>query len=87
MTTAPGFVVDTSQTAGFLGRRWRGEAPLSRLYWRDMLIVGSFINLFTGFIALMVAAQGGELWVAATVHFATLPLVQHLFCNFKQCNL
>ncbi|MCM2342259.1 hypothetical protein [Rhodoferax sp.] len=38
-----------------------------------MLIVGSVINLFTGFMALMIAAQGGELWVAAMVHFATLP--------------
>ncbi|OGB42228.1 MAG: hypothetical protein A2461_01565, partial [Burkholderiales bacterium RIFOXYC2_FULL_59_8] len=52
---------------------WRGETTLIKLYWRDMLIVGSVINLFTGFIALMIAAQGGELWVAATVHFATLP--------------
>lgn len=73
MTTAPGFVVETSKPSGFLGRRWRGEAPLSQLYWRDMMIAGSVINLFTGFIALMIAAQGAYLWVAATVHFATLP--------------
>lgn len=25
------------------------------------------------FTALMIAAQGGELWIAATVHFVTLP--------------
>lgn len=61
------------QTAGFIGKRWRGEASLSHLFWRDMLTVGTLINLFTGFIALMIAAQGGELWVAAAVHFATLP--------------
>lgn len=73
MTSAPGLVVDKSQTAGFWCRRWRGEAPLNRLYWHDMLIVGSFINLFTTFLALMIAAQVGALWVAATVHFATLP--------------
>ena len=73
MTTAPEFAVDTSQAAGYFGSRWRGEAYLSQLYWRDMMIVGSVINLFTGFMALMIAAQGGELWVAATVHFATLP--------------
>ena len=73
MTTAPGFVVKTSQAAGYFGSRWRGEMNLSKLYWRDMMIVGGVINLFTGFIALMIAAQGGELWVAAMVHFATLP--------------
>ena len=58
---------------GYLGRRWRGETSLTRLYWRDMLGIGSLINLLTGFIALMIAAQGGELWVAAVVHFACLP--------------
>lgn len=61
------------QTASFIGKRWRGEASLSTLYWRDILMVGSVINLLTGFVALMIAAQGGEFWVAATVHFATLP--------------
>lgn len=65
--------MDKPQTANFYGERWRGQVPLSQLFWRDMLIVGSVINLFTGFIALMIAAQGSELWVAATVHFATLP--------------
>lgn len=59
--------------AGFFGSRWRGEALPNRVYWRDMLLVGSLINLFTGFVALMFAAQGGALWIAAGVHFATLP--------------
>jgi hypothetical protein len=65
--------VDKPQTASFIGKRWRGESSLSRLYWRDMLIVGSAINLLTGFLALMIAALGGDLWVAAVVHFASLP--------------
>ena len=60
--------------ASFFGKRWRGETSLSQLYWRDMLIIGSVLNLFTGFIALMIAAQGGELWVAVMVHFSTLPI-------------
>ena len=59
--------------AGYLSRRWRGEAPLSRLYWRDMLAVGSFFNLLTGFIALMLLAKGVDSVVAATVHFVMLP--------------
>ena len=46
---------------------------MRQLYWRDILLVGSVINLFTGFVALMIAAQGGNLWVAAAVHFASLP--------------
>lgn len=59
--------------AGFIGSRWRGETSAAVLYWRDMLIVGSVLNLFTGFAALMLAAQGVDLLIAAAVHFALLP--------------
>ena len=73
MTTAPSLLAGKLQIAGFFGRRWHGEVPLRKLYWFDMLIVGSVINLYFGFIALMIAAKGGALWVAAVVHFAVLP--------------
>lgn len=56
-----------------MGARWRGQAPLNTLFWRDMLIVGTFINLLASFIALMIAAQGGDPIVAALVHFGCLP--------------
>ena len=59
--------------ASFIGSRWRGETSLAVLYWRDMLSVGSLINLSTSFGALMLAAQGVDLWIAAGVHFAVLP--------------
>jgi hypothetical protein len=65
--------VRNPRAAGFIASRWRGETSLSVLYWRDMLAVGSIINLFTGFAALMLAAQGVHLLIAATVHFAVLP--------------
>lgn len=65
--------MDKPLNAGFFGSRWGGQALPSRLFWRDMMLVGSLINLVTGFVALMIAAQGGEFWIAAIVHFATLP--------------
>ena len=61
------------QAAGFIGSRWRGKTSLAVLYWRDMLVIGSLINLFTGFFALMLAAQGVNLLIAATMHFVALP--------------
>ena len=61
------------RAAGFIGSRWRGEASASVVYWRDMLAVGSLINLFAGFAALMLAAQGTDIVIAAAVHFALLP--------------
>jgi hypothetical protein len=53
--------------------RWRGETALAQLYWRDIMTVGSFINLLAGFAALMLAAQGVNLVIVAGVHFALLP--------------
>ena len=57
----------------FFRSRWRGEAMAGTLFWRDMMFVGSFVNLLTGFVALMLVAQGAVLWLAAVVHFAFLP--------------
>lgn len=62
-----------AQSAGFFRSRWRGEAVLGTLFLRDVLLVGSFLNLLTGFVALMLVAQGAALWLAAVVHFACVP--------------
>jgi hypothetical protein len=62
-----------ARNAGFMRSRWCGEAALGTLFWRDMLLVGTFINLLTGFVALMLVAQGAAHWLAATVHFACVP--------------
>ena len=43
------------------------------MYWRDILAVGTLINLVTGFAALMLAAQGTDIVIAALMHFAPLP--------------
>ena len=61
------------RTAGFFSSRWRGEALAAVVYWRDILAVGTLINLVTGFAALMLAAQGTDIVIAALMHFAPLP--------------
>ena len=61
----------------FFSRRWRGDVPLSRVFWGDMLGVGTFINLLASVIALILAARGVDLWIAAALHFS--PLAYNLF--------
>lgn len=56
----------------FFARRWRGLVPWPRLFWRDMLAVGSVINLLASFAALMLAALGAPL-AAVALHLAPLP--------------
>jgi hypothetical protein len=54
-------------------RRWRGEVPLWTLLWRDLMLVGTLVNLlFTGagLAALAITDQIG--WAVA-LHFAPLP--------------
>lgn len=47
------------------------------VFWRDMLGVGTAVNVLATFIALMVASQGASSWAAATIHFA--PLAYNIF--------
>jgi hypothetical protein len=59
--------------SGFFSGRWYGEVPVRELFWRDMVLVGTLINiLFTG-VALAMAASDLPIALAAAVHFAPLP--------------
>lgn len=63
----------------FLARRWRGAVTWPVLFWRDMLAVGTVVNLLASFAALMLASQGAPLAVAVLVHFSPLPYNLFLF--------
>jgi hypothetical protein len=52
--------------------RWSGAVPVSTLFWRDMIGVGTAVNAIVLFIALMFYAQGYSA-IAVAIHFATLP--------------
>ena len=43
------------------------------LFWRDMLLVGSCVNLAAGFVVLMLIAKGVALSLAVAMHFLLLP--------------
>ncbi len=68
-----------TRQGGYLVRRWRGEVALPTVFWRDMLAIGTAVNLLASFVALMAAAQGADIRVAATVHFAPVPYNLFLF--------
>lgn len=58
---------------GFWGRRWQGQMAWRVLFWRDMLVVGSMVNLCTGFAALMLISQGQPMGLGLAVHFSPTP--------------
>lgn len=65
--------------AGFIAARWRGEVPLSGLFWRDMVLTGSAINVVTTIAALVVLGLKAPTWAALAVHFAAFPYNLFLF--------
>ena len=53
--------------------RWRGEAPLGTVFWDDMLIAGSALNLGLTRLAMALASADAPDAVAALAFFAPLP--------------
>lgn len=57
----------------FFRKRWRGEAPLDRLFWRDMLLVGTILNVVSSALALILLGLKLPLWLVLAVHFLPVP--------------
>ena len=57
----------------FFRLRWHGQIPPAVLLWRDMVCVGTLINLVVTFIALAALAMGAHTGLAVAVHFAPMP--------------
>lgn len=73
-------VAARSGIGGFFAARWMGEVPLERLFWRDMIVIGTAINIATSLAALGLLAVKAPLLVALAVHFGPLPY--NLFLTF-----
>ena len=63
----------------FFARRWRGQIAWQRLFWRDMLAVGTVLNHAASFGALALLALGAPGAVAVALHFAPVPYNLFLF--------
>lgn len=57
----------------FLLDRWRGEAPLETVFWRDMLVLGTGLNIAATGVALGMFAGAYPAWLAFTVNFLPVP--------------
>ncbi|PBB26430.1 hypothetical protein FJV83_32105 [Mesorhizobium sp. WSM4307] len=57
----------------FFRTRWRGEAPLDRLFWRDMLLVGTILSILSSALALILLGLKLPLWLVLVVHFLPVP--------------
>lgn len=52
---------------------WRGDAPLSRVFWEYAIAWGTLLNLATAGVALAIFLNRGPGWLALLFHFSPLP--------------
>jgi hypothetical protein len=72
----------TRSSRGYFGRRWHGEIAARTLLTRDMLAIGSLVNLAVTFAALFLLSQGAHPALAAALHFSPAPYNVFLFASF-----
>jgi hypothetical protein len=63
----------------FFASRWRGEAPLDRLFWRDMVLVGTVLNVLALVAALLLLGLKVSPVIAVAVYFSPVPYNIFLF--------
>ena len=69
-----------SAIGSFFGSRWQGLVPLDRLFWRDMVVVGTVISIASSVLALILLGLKLPLWLVLVVHFAPVPY--NIFLTF-----
>lgn len=57
-----------------LRARWRGEAPLARVFWVDMLLTGTIVNALATILAACLLSAGVPTPLVGIAYFAPLPL-------------
>ncbi|PWJ91754.1 MULTISPECIES: hypothetical protein [Mesorhizobium] len=73
---------DESDTASrsFFRARWQGLVPLDRLFWRDLVLVGTAFNVASLVAAIILLGLKLPLAVVLAVHFAPVPY--NIFLTF-----
>ncbi len=66
-------MVAKTHRSGFFASRWRGERSVTALFWHDIVVVASLLNLLASFAAMMLAAQRAPTGLAVALYFAPLP--------------
>ena len=68
----------------YFSRRWNAQVPMQVLLWRDMLGVGTLVNVFASFIAMVMIAQDVHAGLALLVHMTPLPYNVFLFAALQR---
>lgn len=64
----------------FFRSRWQGQVPLDRLFWRDLVLVGTALNIASLVAAIILLELKLPLALVLAVHFAPVPY--NIFLTF-----
>lgn len=59
--------------SGYLRRLWSDALPLSQVFWTDMLVIGTAVNLAAMLLALALFVSGVPVALGVLVHFSPIP--------------
>ncbi|AMY02782.1 hypothetical protein AB0V79_15860 [Mesorhizobium ciceri] len=65
----------------FFRSRWQGQVPLDRLFWRDLVLGGTALNVASLVAAIILLGLKLPLALVLAVHFAPVPY--NLFLTFS----
>jgi uncharacterized membrane protein len=63
----------TNPVIGYFQRLWWAELPLATVFWRDMAVVGTIVNVVTIGLAVLAAAVGAATGVGLIIFMAPTP--------------
>jgi hypothetical protein len=70
----------TEGVESFFRSRWQGLVPLDRLFWRDLVLVGTALNVASLVAAIILLGLKLPLALVLVVHFAPVPY--NIFLTF-----
>jgi hypothetical protein len=59
--------------AGYFRGLWRAEIPLSRVFWLDMIVIGTVVNLAAMGLAFLTVALGASTAAGIAIFLAPVP--------------
>ena len=81
---APGRVSFLQPLFTYARSLWRGELPLARVFWTDMILIGSLVNVLATAAALILFVSGAPIALGVIVHFVPVPYNVLLFLGVWQ---
>ncbi len=57
----------------YFSKRWQAQVAFGDLFWKDLIVCGTLVNLLITFFGLMLIAQGYPSSWAVMMHFLVLP--------------